>query len=430
MNVVNVMNNSFSPYLCIECVRSKQAEVYTWLEALERQYLPPIYTSVDIRDAGFKISAIDTNLFPAGFNNLCEHGIEDSIQHIRQAVIRRVPNCRTILIVAEEHTRNTWYLEHIRVLEGIIRDAGFDAQIATFLEVQPAFCENATNAVELETATGQTVKIYCFKRILSKIKAGELRYDMIILNNDLSTGIPDTLRETNIPIFPSIYAGWHSRLKSNHFRYADELVREFARMVNLDPWLFSCLYTSVENVNINEEADRKKLAVAAEKIFAHIREKYAKHKISDKPFIFLKSDSGTYGMGVLPVEDPQDIIDLNRKDKNKLYKGKGSQVISHFLLQEGVQTIQTIENQVSELSIYQIDNNLVGGFYRTHSTKGSRENLNSQGMGFEKMCPRSSKYGDCGIHQNINIFDVYRILARIAGIAVRMEIIELEKKAK
>src|SRR6185436_13475720 len=130
-----------------------------------------------------------------------------------------------------------------------------------------------------------------------------------------------------------------SRLKSNHFRYTEELIKEFARIVNLDPWLFSCLYTSVETVNINEEADRQKLFEAAEKLFEEIKEKYAKHKVTDKPFIFLKSDSGTYGMGVLPIEDPKDILDLNRKDKNKLYKGKSSQVITRYLLQEGVPTI-------------------------------------------------------------------------------------------
>src|SRR6267142_2779623 len=117
MTTVNTISHTFFPSLCIECVRSKQEEVHAWLQAYERQYLPPIYSSVDIRDAGFKIAAIDTNLFPAGFNNLCEHGIEDSVGLLKQAILKRVPNCRDILIVAEEHTRNTWYLENVRILQ-------------------------------------------------------------------------------------------------------------------------------------------------------------------------------------------------------------------------------------------------------------------------------------------------------------------------
>ncbi|MDP2654145.1 MAG: glutamate--cysteine ligase [Candidatus Omnitrophota bacterium] len=423
----NPVIHNFSPSLCIECIRSKQEPVHEWLQSLERSLMPPIYSSVDIRDAGFKIAVVDTNLFPAGFNNLCEHGIEDSIKYIKQAIERRAPGGKDILIVAEEHTRNVWYLEHIRILQKIIQDAGYNAVIATFLTVQPEFCESA-HAVELETATGQQVKIFCFKRILNKIQAGEQRYDLIIMNNDLSAGIPDILRETDIPIYPSIHAGWHSRKKSSHFHHMTELIREFARMVNLDPWLFSCFFTSMDGVNINSDEDRKKLADAAAKIFEQVEAKYKKHNVVEKPFVFLKSDSGTYGMGVEPIEHPEDILKLNRKDKNKLYKGKSSQVISRFLIQEGVETIHSIESQVSEVSIYQIDNNLVGGFYRTHSSKGSRENLNSPGMEFKKMCPRLSRYGDCGVHHDMNIFDVYRILARIAGIAARMEIVELEEK--
>jgi glutamate--cysteine ligase len=135
-------------------------------------------------------------------------------------------------------------------------------------------------------------------------------------------------------------------------------------------------------------------------------------------------------MGVMPIEDPSEIGQLNRKNRNRLYKGKGSRVIGRYLLQEGVPTIYTIESQASEVCIYQIDNKLVGGFYRSHANKSKRENLNAKGMVFQKMCPHQSKYGDCGIHHDVNIFDVYRILARIAGVAAHREIVHLTKKAQ
>ena len=51
-------------------------------------------------------------------------------------------------------------------------------------------------------------------------------------------------------------------------------------------------------------------------------------------------------------------------------------------------------------------------------------------MDFKKICPHLEKYGECGIHVNMNIFDIYRILARIAGIAAHREIVQLEKDAK
>src|SRR3989338_6429019 len=114
--------------LLIDRIRSKQEEIHHWLESYEGANELPLYSSVDIRNAGFK--------------NVCEHGLKDSEALMRVAINKRVPGCRDILIIAEEHTRNTWYLENVRILEQIIRDAGFEAKIATFLTVQPDFCTN------------------------------------------------------------------------------------------------------------------------------------------------------------------------------------------------------------------------------------------------------------------------------------------------
>jgi len=411
----------------IEQIKNRQERIHAWLQSQETIKELPLYSSVDIRDAGFKIAVVDTNLFPAGFNNLCEHGLADSVGLMRQAILKRVPNCERILIVAEEHTRNTWYLENIRILQQIIEKAGFNVRIATFLSIQPAFCESA-NAVELETATGQTVKIHCFKRILTNLEADREDIDLIILNNDLTTGIPEILQNSKIPIYPSLQAGWHVRHKSYHFAYAQELLNEFGRIIEFDPWLFSCLFSVVDHVNINQEKDRYKLKNATSDLFKKIERKYKEHGITEKPYIFVKSDSGTYGMGILPIEDPNDIVNLNRKDKNKLYKGKSAQIISRYLLQEGVPTIYSVDEQVSEVCVYQIENNLVGGFYRSHAQKTGRESLNTQGMDFKKICPHLKKYGDDELHPDMNIFDVYRILGRIAAVAAHREIINLEAK--
>jgi glutamate--cysteine ligase len=110
--------------------------------------------------------------------------------------------------------------------------------------------------------------------------------------------------------------------------------------------------------------------------------------------------------------------------------GKDSQTITHFLLQEGVPTIHRIEENPCEVCVYQIDNNFVGGFYRSHTNKTPRESLNSPGgMSFQKMCPHLDKYGkDCGIDHNLNIFDIYRILGRIAGVAAGKEIMDLDSR--
>ncbi|MEI7998979.1 MAG: glutamate--cysteine ligase [Candidatus Omnitrophota bacterium] len=428
MNKVTLAN-SFSQTICVPCIEKQQQQINQWLLEYEKDFTP-IYSSVDIRDAGFKIAVVDTNLFPAGFNNLCEHGIEDAIKFIKTAIYKRIPLAKNILIVAEEHTRNTWYLENIRILQELIQKAGFQATIATFFDKEPTFCEQAAHAMELETATGKIVKINCFRRILEKIENKQIPFDLIIMNNDLTGGIPDALLQAGIPTFPSIHAGWHSRSKSAHFRHTNELMQEFANMVGLDPWLFSCLYREVQHIDINSEADRQKLYIEAKDLFEKIQSRYDRHHIEDKPFIFIKADSGTYGLGVVPIERPEQILELNRRKRNDLSRDKAARDVTNFLLQEGVPTIHRIEKNPSEVCIYQIDNNLIGGFYRSHTGKNSRENLNSPGgMEFQKMCPHLDKYGkDCGITHDLNIFDIYRILARIAGVAATREINDLEHK--
>jgi len=409
----------------IETIGKNQNKIYNWLLGYETSEELPLYSSVDIRDAGFKIAAIDTNLFPAGFNNLCPHGISDAVTNFANTIKKRSPGCRTILIIAEEHTRNTWYLENVRILKSIVERAGYTCYVATLFDLYPDIPGDVTR-LDLVTATGENIQIYSMGKILHEIESGSLALDLIIMNNDLSTGIPDILLKTNIPIYPSLNAGWHSRLKSHHFHHMAALIKEFSDILGVDPWFFSCLDSSAGDIDINRTPDREKLADLCSSLLTRIQAKYDERDIREKPFCFLKADYGTYGMGVMSFDDPKAILELNRKGRNKLYKGKSSRIINRFLLQEGVPSRCNIDEHVCETCVYQIDNQFVGGFYRLHRNKTTRENLNSKGMTFKVMCPHSSAYGQCGVRTEPNIFDIYRILARIAGIAAHREMAYLE----
>ena len=413
----------------LDDINRQQAAIHTWLAGYEQRKELPLYTSVDIRDAQCKRAVVDTNLFPSGFNNLCEHGIADSVTALRTAILERVHGCRNVLVIAEEHTRNTWYLEHLRILQSIIEQAGFHTTVATFLEVRPVV-GGQLNFVELDTASGQSLRIHSIERVCENLKAGGVFPCFIILNNDLSAGIPDILKGASVPIYPSIQAGWHARHKSLHFRLTAELINEFGEIVGLDPWLFSCLSEVVDQVNIHEPGDRQRLADAAASLMQRTQAKYDEHGITEKPFVFLKTDRGTYGMGVTPFEDPRQIVTLGRRARNKLYKAKGAQVVTRYLLQEGVPSSTRVQGQVAEAVVYQIANQFVGGFYRTHGQKSDRENLNAAGMGFSRMCPHAHRYGEPVAHPDPSILDVYRILARIAGIAAHREIHQLESAVR
>ena len=51
-------------------ILNNQTKIESWFRNTWREVRVPFYASVDIRNAGYKIAPVDTNLFPSGFNNL------------------------------------------------------------------------------------------------------------------------------------------------------------------------------------------------------------------------------------------------------------------------------------------------------------------------------------------------------------------------
>ena len=45
-------------------------DIEHWFRMQWLEHTAPFYASVDLRNSGFKLTPVDTNLFPGGFNNL------------------------------------------------------------------------------------------------------------------------------------------------------------------------------------------------------------------------------------------------------------------------------------------------------------------------------------------------------------------------
>ena len=94
----------------------QQTQVERWFREQWLLTPAPFYASVDLRNAGFKLAPVDTNLFPAGFNNLNADFMPLCIQAAQAAIERACPQASKVLIVAENHTRNLFYLESLEKL--------------------------------------------------------------------------------------------------------------------------------------------------------------------------------------------------------------------------------------------------------------------------------------------------------------------------
>lgn len=395
-----------------------QCQIESWLREQWHKTAPPFYTSVDLRNAGFKLAPVDTNLFPAGFNNLKEAFIPLAVQAAQETLDHLAPNCRRLLIIPENHTRNQFYFENLAALQAILIQAGFEVRLGSLLE-------DLETDREISLSAGRSLRLEKITRKANKILLNDYSPCVLLLNNDLSAGVPSLLQGIEQPLFPATALGWHQRLKSQHFSYYHQICQELAEHIGIDPWLINPFFSQCTNVDFMQREGEACLVAETEKLLKKIQKKYDEYEIKEKPYVVIKADSGTYGMGVLSIHDPEQIIHLNRKKRGDMTVAKGNRAINRVILQEGVYTFETWNEAVAEPVVYLFGKYVIGGFYRIHTGRGVSDNLNSPGMQFEplpftKACNipeiQNPKKGDCA-----NRFYIYGVIARLATLAAARE---------
>jgi glutamate--cysteine ligase len=398
----------------------RMPDIERWMRTQWQEHAVPFYASVDLRNAGFKLAPVDTNLFPGGFNNLNPEFLPLCVQAIQAAVERVCPDARGVLLVPENHTRNTFYLQNVETLQNILRQAGMRVRIGS---LNPEI--TATTAIDLPSWGSLTLEPIV--RTGKRVGLADFDPCMVLLNNDLSSGPPAILTDIDQPIAPALAAGWYNRKKSHHFSVFHRVAKEFAAMLEIDPWLIDPYFGVCGEINFQERSGEECLASNVSFLLDKIRTKYAEYGIGEKPFVIVKADAGTYGMGIMTVRDAAEVTGLNRKQRNKMAVVKEGLEVSSVIVQEGVPTFESIHDAIAEPVVYMIDRFVVGGFYRVHAARGRDENLNAPGaqfvpLAFESPCiPDLSGAPGCAP----NRFYAYGVIARLAQLAASIEVEEL-----
>lgn len=326
------------PLFHVEKVLLNQvATIESWFRQKWQETPPPLTSSVDLRHAGFKLSPVDTNLFPAGFNNLNRDFLPLCIQAAQSVLVDYLPTCKRILLLPESHTRNRYYLQSLSVLRDIFVKAGFIVRIAS-LDVQ------VTSPVEISTESGEVLLVEPLIRIGDRVGLANFNPCLLVLNNDLSTGVPEILQGVKQPIRPTSKLGWSARLKSRHFQFFEEVADEFSKIVNLDPWLINPYFKAIDNIDFMAQDGVENLADEVHLLLATIKDKYASYEINEQPFVVVKADNGTYGMSVMMVYDANELRQLNRKQRTKMATSKGSQKVDKVIIQEGVYSFERTQH--------------------------------------------------------------------------------------
>jgi glutamate--cysteine ligase len=397
--------------------------IEAWFRNAWRETQAPFYASVDLRNAGYKIAPVDTNLFPAGFNNLnpsfealCIHAVQMAVESIAVPIDK-------ILLVPENHTRNLFYMENIASLQSIIEKAGFEVRVGSLMP-------DLDGPMKIELESSRSVLLEPLQRDQNRVFLEDFNPDLIVLNNDLATGQPEIFKGIEQVITPPTALGWSSRLKSNHFTFYQQVAQEFSELIDIDPWLIDPMFRNCGEVDFMKREGVDCLSKNVAALLTAIQTKYDKHGVKCKPFVMVKADAGTYGMGVMTIYDADEIAALNRKERTKMATTKEGQKVTKVIIQEGVYTHEKWgeDGTVAEPVVYMLGHQVVGGFYRVHAKRSSSQNLNAPGMRFEPLAfedccisPDPNQDPDC--HQNR--FYTYGVIARLALLAAAREIINV-----
>jgi glutamate--cysteine ligase len=382
-------------------------EIHHYLDQWQSEIEVPLTSSVDIRESETKIAPVDHNTYPAGFNNICQKDLKNASE-IFKKYFEKKGSIKTVGLIPESHTKNTYYLENLYYLKETISDAGVNVIL-----ISPdinLFGEDKT-IIELETFSGQKIKIHKVvtqDNQFSLISDKSIHFDMIILNHDQSQPLTVDWSQFKTPVYPSPFMGWFNRSKVKHFSCYHQVVQKFCSHFKLNPNVIQAKFKFVDQIDFESKEGIEQLAAQAGELFL---------ELPPDSSLFLKASQGTYGMGISVVKSKEEILSMNRKTRNKMDVGKNNIKFTSVLIQEGIETILKYNGAPAEITVYLINGKPTGGFMRFNPQKGTQANLNSQGMLYQKYCISEIKQG----HDYQCKEATYCIIARLAVIASAYE---------
>ena len=380
-----------------------------WFRLEWMEHTPPFYSSVDVRNAGFKLAPVDTNLFPGGWNNLTPAMLPLAVQAAMVAIEKICPEAKNLLLVPENHSnnlKNTFYLSSIAQLRRIFHMAGLNVRVGS---IDPDIKQNTTVALP----NGESIVLEPVIRSAKRLGLKDFDPCTILLNNELTKGLPGILEELHEQfVLPPLHASGSVRRKSTHYKSYEDVCKRFGKLLGVDPWLINPMFLTCTDVD---------LAATVDTLLAKIKKKYKEYGITDKPFVVVKTNHSSLadkhaGSSVMMLRQSSELKD--HKDI-ALFSGE-------LVVQEGVLTKERMNDAVAEPVVYMMDRYVVGGFYRVHADRGMDENLCSPGSRYVPLAfAEGTELPQPGLKPGAsapNRFYMYGVIGRLAMLAASYEL--------
>lgn len=325
---------------------------WEWFDSQKKQPFP-VYASFDIRVNDNKIAIVDANLFPAGFNNIHVEDWDRASEAWRQTLDPWVKPGQALLLLTEEHTLNLRYWDHVFVLKQLLQK---------HFKVWLIWPRVVLKSSSVTSANHGTLTVYGAHPEQPAWQNESI--GLILSNNDFSADYGNWFEAwKDVPLIPPPSCGWRLRHKANFFHWYNQLSQEAARILDIDPYRLQIETLSIQIPLGDDDA----MVTVAEAIRQFSQNLYRTYQIRGWQYsdtIFLKNARGTYGLGVLPIENASQFQNFNYHQRKKLKAAKANWVTQDFILQEAVATHLTHNDGLKEPVLYYVGRNCVGGFWR------------------------------------------------------------------
>ena len=227
---------------------ASQPEIERWLRGQWQEHAAPFYCSVDLRNSGFKLAPVDTNLFPGGFNNLNPDFHPLCVQAAMTAIEKICPDARGDgADPGEPHAQP--------VLPAERRGAADDPAAGRHRRAhrQPAARDHRPD----RDRARRTARSSRSSRSSAAATAWRWTASTRAWCCSTTTSPPASPRSCmNLEqaVLPPLHAGWTVRRKSNHFAAYREVAEEFAQLHRHRPLVHQSLLREVRQDQLPGDA--------------------------------------------------------------------------------------------------------------------------------------------------------------------------------
>lgn len=395
----------------------KSEEIETWFSERIKSKDYPFYCSFDIRESNHKMAPVDANMFPAGFNNICQADRDVMGELLDRCMNFKDLNFKNVGIFCENHTNNPYYWDNVNALKELFTSQGIEVYLFT-PDLDP-------QKNEIESASGNRLKITKPSIKEDVVYAEDKKIDFMLINNDMSSDYDSWISKVKNPMLPPLYMGWNNREKQSFFDHYNKVVNEFSDFLGIDSIHLTVETQTFDNFKIDDKESLQSLKETAEHINNKLVEQYKAKNFDGEPYLFVKNNHGTYGLGVMEVQKPEDILNWNYKSRKKMKASKGGNSIESVIVQEGIPTTLMVQDSPAEAVIYLLGCGLAGGFLRTNQRKDSHDSLNAPGAVFQRMCFSDYEFQK----EDRSLENVYGTIARLGALALSLEMKEALKSS-